>query len=197
MAEVHDAAPIRAGYWVVPVTRGVIALVPGAAIAFIQDHSATIGLTVFGAWALVSGLVVGALSLRLVADRAIRAILAVQAVVTAVAGLLALTVPGGLALLGVLLIAWAAVTGILEIFVGLRSRGRTPASRDWLTAGILTAAYAVVVLVMPSDSVTVVGFLGGYLVVLGVALVIGGLSLKWATAVPAADEPAAPRTELP
>ncbi|WP_394553662.1 hypothetical protein ACDF64_04570 [Agromyces sp. MMS24-JH15] len=197
MAEVHDAAPIRAGYWVVPVTRGVIALVPGAAIAFVQDHSPAVGLVVFGAWAILTGLVVGALSLRLVEDRAIRVILAVQAVVTATAGLLALTVPGGLAFLAVLLITWAAITGILEIFAGLRARGRTPAARDWLTAGILTAAYAVVVLVVPSDSVTVVGFLGGYLVVLGVALVIGGLSLKWATAAPAVDVPAAPRTEQP
>ncbi|WP_395244981.1 hypothetical protein ACGGZK_04045 [Agromyces sp. MMS24-K17] len=197
MAEVHDAAPIRAGYWVVPVTRGAIALVPGAAVAFIQDHSPTLGLLVFGAWALVSGLVVGALSLRLVADRPIRVILAVQAVVTATAGILALIVPGGLQWLGLLLISWAAITGILEIFAGLRARGRTAASRDWLTAGILTALYAVVVLVVPADAVTVVGFLGGYLVVLGVALVIGGLSLKWAAAAPAVDAPAAPRTEQP
>ena len=47
-------------------------------------------------------------------------------------------------------------------------------------------------LLLPPDSVTAVGLLGGYLVILGVYLVIGGFSLKWAAA-PRAD---ASRSEL-
>jgi hypothetical protein len=45
---------------------------------------------------------------------------------------------------------------------------------------------AIVFLLLPPDAVTAVGLLGGYLVILGVYLVIGGLSLKWAAAPRAA-----------
>ncbi|GAA1957728.1 HdeD family acid-resistance protein [Agromyces allii] len=182
MATARDAAPERARYWVAPVVRGLLALVPAAVITFSQDHSASLGLVAFGAWAVVSGLVVGALSLRLIEDRGIRSIFAINAVVTVVAGLLALTVPGGLAFLLFLVSAWAAVTGFLELYAGLRGRGRTPAARDWIAAGGFTAILAIVFLLLPPDTVTAVGLIGGYLVILGVYLLIGGFSLKWAAA---------------
>lgn len=120
------AAPERASYWVVPVVRGILALVPAAAITFSQNHSPEFGLLVFGLWAVVSGLVTGALSMRFTEDRGIRSFFVIAAVVTVAAGLLALTVPGGLPFLLYLVSVWAAVTGILELFAGLRARGRTP-----------------------------------------------------------------------
>ncbi|WP_448811896.1 HdeD family acid-resistance protein [Agromyces bauzanensis] len=182
MATARDAAPERTDSWVVPVVRGALALIPGVAIAFSQDHSAQLGLLVFGIWALVSGVVVGALALRFTTTRGIRSLFAVNAVVTAAAGIIALTVPGGLAFLLYLVSVWAAVTGFVEVYAGLRSRGRTPAARDWIAAGAFTAVLAIVFLLLPPDSVTAVGLLGAYLVILGVYLVIGGFSLKWAAA---------------
>ncbi|WP_448006816.1 HdeD family acid-resistance protein [Agromyces bauzanensis] len=183
MATARDAAPERAAhFWVVPVVRGALAVVPGVAIAFSQDHSAGLGLLVFGIWALVSGLVVGALALRDTTVPGIRSLFAVNAVATVAAGILALTVPGGLAFLLYLVSVWAAVTGFVEIYAGLRSRGRTPAARDWIAAGAFTALLAIVFLLLPPDAVTAVGLLGAYLVILGVYLVIGGFSLKWAAA---------------
>jgi uncharacterized membrane protein HdeD (DUF308 family) len=186
VATARDAAPERAQYWAVPVVRGLLALVPAAVITFSQNHSPEFGLLVFGAWAIVAGLVVGALSMRLVADRGIRSLFVVTAVVTVVAGILALSVPGGLPFLLYLVSVWAAVTGFVELFAGLRARGRTAAARDWIAAGGLTAVLAIVFLLLPPDAVTAVGLLGGYLVILGVYLVIGGLSLKWAAAPGAA-----------
>lgn len=183
MATARDAAPEHAAlFWVVPVVRGAFAVVPGVAIAFSQDHSAALGLLVFGVWALVSGLVVGALALRDSTVPGIRSLFAVNAVATVTAGILALTVPGGLAYLLYLVSVWAAVTGFVEIYAGLRSRGRTPAARDWIAAGAFTALLAIVFLLLPPDAVTAVGLLGAYLVILGVYLVIGGFSLKWAAA---------------
>ncbi|GAA1520196.1 uncharacterized membrane protein HdeD (DUF308 family) [Agromyces terreus] len=185
MATARDSAPERPQYWVVPVVRGLLALIPAVVITFSQDHSATLGLVTFGAWAIVSGLVVGALSLRFVDDRVIRSLFAVNAVVTVVAGLLALTVPGGLAFLLFLVSVWAAVTGFVELYAGFRGRGRTSVARDWIAAGAFTAILAIVFLLLPPDAVTTVGFLGAYLVILGVYLVIGGLSSKWAAAADA------------
>ena len=186
MATARDAAPERTQYWVVPVVRGLLALVPSAVITFSPNHSPELGLLVFGVWAIASGLVVGALSLRLLADRGIRSLVLVNAVVTVATGLLAVTVPGGLPFLLYLVSVWAAVTGFVELFAGLRARGRTPAARDWIAAGGFTALLAIVFLLLPPDAVTAVGLLGAYFVILGVYLVIGGFSLKWAAAPGAA-----------
>ena len=186
MATARDAAPERTQYWVVPVVRGLLALIPAAVITFSQNHSPELGLLVFGAWAIVSGLVVGALSLRLLDARGIRSLFVVNAVVTVTAGLLAVSMPGGLPFLLYLVSVWAAVTGFVELYAGLRSRGRTPAARDWIAVGGFTAVLAIVFLLLPLDAVTAVGLVGGYLVILGVYLVIGGFSVKWALAPGAA-----------
>jgi len=186
VATARDADPERTPYWVVPVVRGLLALIPAAVITFSQNHSPELGLLVFGAWAIVSGLVVGALSLRLLDARGIRSLFVVNAVVTVTAGLLAVSMPGGLPFLLYLVSVWAAVTGFVELYAGLRSRGRTPAARDWIAVGGFTAVLAIVFLLLPLDAVTAVGLVGGYLVILGVYLVIGGFSLKWALAPGAA-----------
>jgi uncharacterized membrane protein HdeD (DUF308 family) len=182
VAAARDAAPERAQYWAVPVVRGILALVPTVVVTFSPNHSPAFGLIVFGVWAVVSGLVVGALSLRSTVERGIRSLFAVNAVVTVVAGILALTVPGGLPFLLYLVSVWAAVTGIVELFAGLRARGQSPAARDWIAVGAFTALLALVYLVLPLDPVSAVGVLGGYFVIIGVYLIIGGFSLKWAPA---------------
>ncbi|WP_241843059.1 DUF308 domain-containing protein [Agromyces albus] len=186
MAAARDTAPELSRFWTVPVVRGILAIVPAVVITFSPNHSPEFGLLVFGVWAIVSGLVVGALAMRFTADRGIRSLFVITAVVTVVAGLLAVSVPGGLPFLLYLVSVWAAVTGFVELYAGLRARGRTPAARDWIAAGGLTALLALVFLLLPPDAVTAVGLLGGYLVILGVYLVIGGFSLKWAAA-PRAD----------
>ena len=186
MATARDSAPERTQYWVVPVVRGLLALVPATVITFSPNHAPELGLLVFGVWAIVSGLLVGALSMRLVTDRVIRSLFLVTAIVTVAAGLLAVSVPGGLPFLLYLVSVWAAITGFVELYAGIRARGRTPAARDWIAVGGFTALLAIVFLLLPPDAVTAVGLLGGYLVILGVYLVIGGFSLKWAAAPGAA-----------
>ncbi|MDQ0894034.1 HdeD family acid-resistance protein [Agromyces ramosus] len=199
MATARDAAPERAQYWAVPVVRGILALVPAAVITFSPNHSPAFGLLVFGVWAIVSGLVVGALSLRLTVERGIRTLFAVNGVATVVAGILAVTLPGVLPFLLYLVSVWAAVTGIVELFAGLRARGHSAVARDWIAVGVSTAVLALVFLVVPLDAVAAVGFLGGYLVIVGVYLLIAGFSLKWAAApvvpAPASADPTASETE--
>lgn len=175
-------AGARPAFWPVPVVRALLGFVPAAVFTFSRDHTASYGLLVFGLWAVVAGLVVGALAMRRAADRFGRIVWGLNAVVTVAAGILALVTPPSLAGLVVLVIAWAAITGIAELVVGLRGRGVDPSSRDHVVVGALTAVYAVVTLVLPDDSATVVGYLGAYLVIIGVYLLIGGLSLRWSAA---------------
>ncbi|HSP52926.1 MAG TPA: DUF308 domain-containing protein [Cryobacterium sp.] len=181
MANAQAPHPTTSRYWLVPVLRAAIALVPAAAITFNADHSAEFGLVMFGAFALLSGLTMGLLSRRTLADPRERSLFLVQGAVGVAAGLLALIFhAGGLGFFLFLVSVWAAVTGFLELYSGIRARRRDPADRDWLVVGSVTAVLAVIFLLLPPNAVVSVGLFGAYLVLLGVYLAIAGLSLKWA-----------------
>jgi len=183
VAHAPAAAVIGARYWTVPVARALVALVPAAVITFNADHSAEFGLLVFGAFALVSGLVTGVLSWRTVTDPRDRSLFTIQGVVGVIAGVLALALnAGGLGFFLYIVSVWAAVTGVLEVYAGIRVRGRGQVTRDWLVVGALTAVLALVFLLLPPHAVVAVGLLGAYLVIIGVYLVIAGVSLSSAHA---------------
>ncbi|HEY5222536.1 MAG TPA: DUF308 domain-containing protein [Microbacteriaceae bacterium] len=179
------AAP-RDRYWLVPLGRAIAALIVGAVITFNANHSAVTGLTVFGAFALVSGVITGAGALAL-ADRVVRPLFLAQGIFGVVAGAVALALGLSGAGLGVLLFVvsvWSALTGFSELYCGLRVRGKLVAGRDWLVIGVLTAVLAIVFLLIPADAVLAVGLFGAYAVVIGVYLAIGAFSLKWGTTQP-------------
>ena len=181
MAHAPAAAVIGTRYWTVPIARAVVAFVPAAVITFNADHSADFGLIVFGAFALVSGLVTGLLSWKTVTDARDRSIFAIQGVVGVLAGVLALALnTGGLGFFLYIVSVWAAVTGALELYTGIRIRGRGQVARDWLVVGSITAVLALVFLLLPPHAVVAVGLLGAYLVIIGVYLVIAGVSLSTA-----------------
>jgi len=186
VAHAPAAAVIGTRYWTLPVARAIVAFVPAAVITFNADHSAQFGLLVFGAFALVNGLVTVLLSWRTVTDRKDRRIFVIQGAVGVVAGVLALAVTaGGLGFFLYIVSVWAAVTGVLELYTGIRVRGRGQVARDWLIVGALTAVLALVFLLLPPHAVVAVGLLGAYLVIIGVYLVIAGVSLT----TPSADAP--------
>ncbi|QYF73289.1 DUF308 domain-containing protein [Cryobacterium sp. PAMC25264] len=181
MANAPAAAVIGTRYWTVPIARAVVAFVPAAVITFNADHSARFGLLVFGAFALATGLVTALLSWRTVLDPRDRTLFVVQGAVGVVAGALALALhAGGLGFFLYLVTVWAAVTGVLELYTGIRVRGRGPVTRDWLIVGVFTAVLSLAFLLLPPHAVVSVGLFGAYLVIVGVYLVIAGLSLSWA-----------------
>jgi uncharacterized membrane protein HdeD (DUF308 family) len=177
----------RGVYWRLPLLRAVPALAAGLAITFLQDHSAPVGLLAFGGFALVSGVLISVLTLRAVVDRSIRSVFLVQGVVAAVCGAVAFAVSAGatvtetgLSEFLLLVTVFAAATGFLELYAGLRAKG-TVIGRDWVSVGGATAVVAIVFLVIPPDSVLAVGLFGAYGILLGVYLVIAAFSLKWGT----------------
>jgi uncharacterized membrane protein HdeD (DUF308 family) len=184
--------------WYVPLARAVPALVLALVITFSPDHSSALGLVSLGVFGIVAGASLAAFGFRS-AKGVTRTITLAQGLVTIAAGIAAIVAPGGgLPYFVFVLTAFAAITGFLELYLGLRSRGRSRVSRDWVFAGALTAVLALVVLLLPPDfsqvftgpdgvtreltaSVIAVGALGAYWAILGVYLVIAGLSLKWQT----------------
>jgi uncharacterized membrane protein HdeD (DUF308 family) len=186
--------------WLVFLARAVIAIVIAVAITFSADHSARLGFLTFGAFAILSGIVVAIGGLT---DGHGRTPAIVQGGVSVIAGILSLALSGSeVAVLLFLISSWAAVTGFAELYRGLRSRRRTPLAREWVFAGGLTAVLAIAALVIPADlsesfvgpdnversltaSVVLVGIFGAYAAILGVYFVIAALSTRWSTtAVP-------------
>lgn len=198
MAVTLDDAGQRAAYWALPLARAVPAAGLAIIITFSADHSATFGLTVFGAFALVTGLVVGILGRWRLAV-GLRSIVMVQAVVSILLGVFSLVLSGGGVTSFFLVVsAWAGITGALELYLGLRTRGRHAASADWVAGGALTAILALVFVLIPPEfaqnfvgpdevprvldaAVVAVGLLGAYAAIMAVYLAIAGLSAKWGT----------------
>jgi len=194
-----DDNPVHASrYWPWVLLRALPAIVVAIVITFSADHSARLGFLMFGILALVGGAVVLIGAVRALPGGIVRWCFAVQGGIGVVLGAVSLFSGGaGLPFLIFLVGAFAALTGFLELYSGLRSRGRDDSARDWLFAGALTVLFAIVTLVVPADytqpftgpdgveraltaSVVLVGVLGAYSAILGVYLVIAGLSLKWA-----------------
>ncbi|MGO4104039.1 HdeD family acid-resistance protein [Leifsonia sp. YAF41] len=187
MVNAPAATAAERRYWTVPIGRAVLALIPAAVITFNADHSPELGLVAFGAFAVLSGILVAVGSWLTLGDARARTLFLVQGIAGVVLGALALAFhSGGLGFFLYLVSVWGAVTGFLELYSGTRARGKSASARDWMSMGALTAILALVFLILPPHAVVSVGLLGAYFVVLGVYLVIGGLSLKWASTPAAA-----------
>jgi uncharacterized membrane protein HdeD (DUF308 family) len=158
----------------------VLALAAGAVITFTRDaHTAAFGLVVFGVFAVLDGLVTGVLSGLLAGRRITRTLFAVQGGIGVLAGVLALALSGaGLGLYLYLVTVWAALTGMLELYNGIRERGRDAAARDWLITGAITAVLALALLFSPADAVLVIGLFGAWAVIVGVFQAIGAATLR-------------------
>jgi uncharacterized membrane protein HdeD (DUF308 family) len=185
-------------YWPWVLVRALAAAVVAVIITFSADHSTALGYASFGALAVASGIVVIVSSVLALGDGVVRWCFIAQGVIGILLGAVALVFPSaGLGFLLLLMGAYAALTGFLELYSGLRSRRRLDSSKDWLFVGGLTVVFAIVLLLVPADysqpfvgpdgvdraltaSIVVVGLLGAYSAVLSVFLVIAGLSLKWA-----------------
>ncbi|UCR88290.1 DUF308 domain-containing protein [Mycetocola spongiae] len=217
MATPVDAAPPGAvapvlprSSWTLPIARAIVAAVVALVITFSSDHSALFGLYTFGGFAVLEGLVLLIFSGRALPRVISGGLFRLQGIVGVVLGaaalILAATLPDArlVAYLG-LVIAWALLSGVLELVSGLRARGRVEGARDWLTIGGLTLLLALVfVLVRPefnhpyggdgkvppgvlTASIMGVGLFGAYAAISAVFQGIAGLSLRWAGTAKTAD----------
>jgi uncharacterized membrane protein HdeD (DUF308 family) len=176
------SSALRSPYWGVPVARAIPALIVGLVLTFMPNHSSQIGLFAFGAFSLVSGVLIATLSFRVMPKSTSRCLFILQGVVMIVAGVLALLLNSfPLAFLFYLVSVSSAIAAMLEIYSGIRARASNPAAKDWIVVGAATAVLALVFLLLPLTAVVAVGLLGAYGIMLGIFLLIAGLSLRWGT----------------
>lgn len=179
--------------------RALAALAVGLTVTFVSDHSAVFGLTVFGVFALAVS-VIFAWNARIARSR-IAALGYGVAAATAIACGIVAFLGEGLAVLVPALAGFAAVTGTIELGLGLRYRRQSVHATDGIVVGILSLILALVVVVIPFDfanawetvakdgtvvsgtvtaEVFVVGVFGAYAFVLGVFLAIAAVSARFA-----------------
>lgn len=188
------------------LARALFAAMAALMVTFSSDHSAPVGMAIFSGFAMATALVL-LISAWLIYRAGQRAVPILLGLVTIAAGMISSAPPlRTTAMFFVVVIAWAAVSGLIELIAGIRSRRTTdPAARDAILIGAVTLALAVgLLLVNPAYSleyaiqgraytltgITIgVGLFGGYAAIVAVFLGIAGFSPRRAvpTPVPAAD----------
>ncbi len=170
------------GSWFAPIVRALPAVAAGLTITFTADHSSAVGLVMLAVFGLGSATVLLVTALRLPRADALAGLHRPLALLAATVGALAVIVLVAevisLPVLLLLVGGYAVLAGAFELVWGIRHRGRSGFARDAIVIGTGTLALALV-LAFVGDPVSAVGFFGAYAVILGVYLVIAGLSLKW------------------
>lgn len=187
----------------VQLLRALFAAIAAVMITFSPDHSAPIGLTVFGGFAIATAIVL-LLSAWLARPAGQRGRVVLLAAVYLVGGMVA----GAPQLrstttLFAVLIAWGLLAGLVELVTGLAERRAEPATaRDTIFVGALTMVLGIAVLLVRPEyrldyaieeagrsftltgTIIAVGLFGGYAAIVAAFLGIAGFSPR-AAAVPA------------
>ncbi len=189
--------------WVAVSARSAVALALGLSITFSADHSAAVGLAMFGVGMLASGVTIAWSPLaREGWSGPARILTLIQAAVTVTCGGIAMALgSGGSALLLTLVAVVALGGGAVELASGLLLRRRHPFARDQSMVAVISLVLGVATVLVPSEftqpfsgvepgvdgvltaSIVVVGLLGGWAVIVGVLLGISAVSLRGAREV--------------
>lgn len=183
----------------VQLLRAFFAALSAVMITFSSDHSAEVGFAVFGGFVGASGFVF-VLSAWLVARPGGRWQYVALGIIDLIAAMASGIPPWRTdAAFFIVVIIWAAATGLIELIAGLRTRGSDAAAKDAITIGALGLVLALVLLLIPSGYVLgysvpgagdftltgiilAVGMVGGYTAIVAVFLAIAGLSPRRAEA---------------
>jgi uncharacterized membrane protein HdeD (DUF308 family) len=171
---------VLAKNWWSLVIRGIVAILMGVA-AFVWPGVTLAALVLlFGAYALLDGIVSMIGAVRAVEAHQRWGALVFEGVAGIAAAVITVLWPAITAFALVCIIAaWAILTGILEIAAAIRLRKHV--AGEWLLAltGLVSVAFGMLLLVAPVAGVLAIAlWVGIYLLVFGVLLVALGIRLK-------------------
>jgi uncharacterized membrane protein HdeD (DUF308 family) len=164
-----------ARHWWVIALRGMVAVLFGL-LAFVwPGMTLAVLVLLFGAYALVDGLLAIVVAARGGTDH--RLVLGLEGLVGVLAGLATFAFPGLTALVLLYIIAfWAVLTGVLEVVAAVRLRRVITNEWGLIIGGVLSVLFGVVLIVSPgAGALAVVFLIGAYAVLFGVTL----LMLSW------------------
>jgi uncharacterized membrane protein HdeD (DUF308 family) len=171
---------VAARQWWVLILQGILGILFGiVAIAFPDVALVTIAL-LFGAWAIVTGLSQLGEGFRVAEARGRSWPFALMGVVSIVAGIIAVFVPGITILgLAILLGWWLVIQGAMEVYAAWRIRREV--SGEWVLAlmGVARVIVGAVVLVLPIVGVILtLAVVAAWSIVGGIAALLLGFRLR-------------------
>ena len=166
-----------ANWWLILI-RGLLAVAFGIACLVFPIAALWVIAVLFGAYALVDGVVAFAAATRLRHSDERWGWLLVEGILGVIAGLLALIYPWSAAFaLALLLGAWAIVTGILAIMTAFTARRHIPNEWLWVLTGIISVIFGIAVLWSPTYGLfALVWIVSFYAILAGIVLI--GLAFR-------------------
>jgi len=169
-----------AANWRALALRGLVALLFGLVVLFWPGLVLTVLALLFGIYAVVDGVITFVPALRTPERGPQRTLPMTEGAVGIVAGLVAvfwpeLTISG----LVYVIAGWAVVTGVLEILTAVLLR--TTVQNGWLLAGsgALSVLFGTLLVVLAGSDVPLLApFIGGFAVVIGLALIVFAFRLR-------------------
>ena len=169
-----------AANWRALALRGLVALLFGLVVLFWPGLVLTVLSLLFGIYAVVDGAITFVPALRSPDRGARRTLPLSEGAIGIIAGLVAVFWPGLTASGLIYVIAgWAVVTGVLKILTAILLRAEV--ANGWLLAGTgaLSALFGVLLVVLArSDVPFLAPLIGGFAVVVGLALIVFAFRLR-------------------
>jgi uncharacterized membrane protein HdeD (DUF308 family) len=166
--------------WWLTALRGVVAILFGAAAFAWPDRTFDVLVLLFGAYALIDGTVVLAYGLLAASYNTRLWSLVAAGFIGVATGVLTFMYTSTVGqVLVYVIVAWAIVTGALQIAAAIRLR--TLISDEWLIglSGALSILFGALIVARPNDgAVALVYLFGVYAILLGVSLVGLGFRLR-------------------
>ena len=175
--EQQALASIGRSWWLL-LAVGVLTILLGLACLIWTDKTVTLLAVLFGIYLLVSGIFQLAQSFSNTHNRGLLAISGILSIILAVYMFKAIHNDNQAELLALFIgIAWL-FRGILELVVGLQSKGVD--GRGWLiTGGLLLIVGAIIVFVYPNLALaTLVSIAGIILIIVGISEVVGSFQIR-------------------
>jgi uncharacterized membrane protein HdeD (DUF308 family) len=169
-----------AANWRALALRGIVALLFGLVVLFWPSLVLTVLSLLFGIYAAVDGAITFVPALRTPDRGPHRTLPLAVGAVGIVAGLVAVLWPG-LTVSGLVYViaGWALLTGVLKILTAVLLRTRV--ENGWLLAGsgTLSVLFGILLVVLArSDVPFLAPFIGGFAVVVGLALIVFAFRLR-------------------
>jgi uncharacterized membrane protein HdeD (DUF308 family) len=169
-----------AANWRALALRGLVALLFGLVVLFWPGLVLTVLALLFGLYAAVDGAITFVPAIRSPDRGSQRSLPLAEGVVGIIAGLVALLWPGltpsGLVYV---IVGWAVATGALKILTAIVLRAEV--ENGWLLAGsgALSVLFGTILVVLAGSDVPFLApFIGGFAVVVGLALIVFAFRLR-------------------
>lgn len=180
-------APLARGIWWWVLIRGILAIVFGVIALLAPGAALTAIALVFGAYALVDGIMTAIQAVQVRASFKPWGWLLAQGILSALAGLAALILPGIAGAFGGLVVLWTIVIwNIMHGAAGIRSAAGASAGRakTWgIVGGVISVVFGLLLagLVLFTPGATLLGLIwavGIYAVLFGASLVITAIQVR-------------------